>query len=57
MNKNSDDIFKKPSFFKLAFGGGTPLKAFITACVVGTILTAINHGDKILEGEIGRAHV
>ena len=34
----------------LAFGGGTPLKAFLTACVVGTILTAINHADDILSG-------
>ena len=51
MNKNFDKIITKPNFFKLAFGGGTPLKAFITACVVGAILTAINHGDKILEGE------
>lgn len=34
----------------LAFGGGTPLKALLTACVVGSILTAINHGDAILDG-------
>jgi hypothetical protein len=25
-------------------------KAFLTACVVGSILTAINHGDLILSG-------
>ena len=37
-------------YFTLAFGGGTPLKAFLTACVVGTILTSINHGDQILSG-------
>ena len=37
-------------FMELAFGGGTPLKAFLTACVVGTILTTINHGDDILNG-------
>ena len=37
-------------YFTLAFGGGTPLKAFFTACVVGTILTSINHGDQILAG-------
>ena len=42
---------KKPSILKLAFGGGTPIKAFFTACIVGTILTAINHGDMILMGE------
>ena len=38
------------SFFELAFGGGTPRKAFLTACVVGTILITINHGDQILVG-------
>ena len=32
------------------FGGGTPTKAVYTALVVGTILTAINHGDVILAG-------
>jgi len=36
---------------KLAFGHGTPIKAFITALLVGTILTAINHGDQIINGE------
>ena len=39
---------KKQSFFELAFGGGTPIKASLTACVVGTILITINHGDQIL---------
>ena len=38
-------------FFVLAFTDGTPKKAFLTACVVGTILAAINHGDTILAGE------
>ena len=32
----------------LVFGDGTPRKALATALVVGTILTAINHGDTIL---------
>ena len=36
---------------QLAFGHGTPKKAFITALVIGTILTGINHGDTILSGE------
>jgi hypothetical protein len=39
-----------PDFFKLAFGHGTPKRALMTALVVGTILTMINHGDVILEG-------
>ena len=30
----------------LAFGGGTPGKALLTALVVGTILTTINHGER-----------
>jgi len=36
--------------FPLAFGDGTPKKAFLTALVVGSILTSINHGDSILLG-------
>ena len=40
-----------PSIPELAFGDGTPLKAFLTAMVVGTILTTINHGDSIIAGE------
>ena len=39
-----------PDFFQLAFGNGTPKKAIMTALVVGTILTTINHGDVILAG-------
>lgn len=42
---------KRPDIIDLAFGGGTPLKAFLTACVVGTILTSINHGDDIFSGD------
>ena len=38
-------------FFDIAFSDGTPKKAFLTACVVGTILTTINHGDVILVGD------
>ena len=33
------------------FGDGTPKKALVTALVVGSILTGINHGDTILIGE------
>ena len=38
------------NYFDLAFGGGTPFKAFVTACFVGTIMTTINHGDQIYNG-------
>lgn len=38
------------NFSALAFGGGTPKKAILTALVVGTVLTSINHGDAILAG-------
>ena len=38
-------------FLSIAFNDGTPKKAFFTACVVGTVLTAINHGDHIILGE------
>ncbi len=41
-----------PTLTQLAFGDGTPRKALLTALVVGTILTAINHGDAILAGDL-----
>ncbi|MDP6690852.1 MAG: nitrate/nitrite transporter NrtS [Alphaproteobacteria bacterium] len=40
-----------PPLSQMAFGDKTPKKAFLTALVVGTILTAINHGDVILAGD------
>ena len=46
----SETITQK-SFSDLAFGDGTPKKAFLTALIVGTILTTINHGDVILAGQ------
>lgn len=39
-----------PSMSQMMFGDGTPRRAFLTALVVGTILTVINHGDLILAG-------
>ena len=42
---------EKLDLLQLAFGDGTPKKAFFTALVVGSILTSINHGDLILAGE------
>ena len=41
----------KPSLTSLMIGDGTPKKAFLTALVVGSVLTAINHGDAILAGQ------
>ena len=38
------------SLFRLIFGDGTPRKAFLTALVVGSILTIINHGDSMMRG-------
>ena len=38
-------------FLQLALGDGTPKKALMTAIVVGTILTIINHGVEILKCE------
>jgi hypothetical protein len=34
------------------FGDGTPKKALLTALIVGTILTLINHGDQIMAGQM-----
>ena len=41
-----------PSLAQMILGDGTPKKAIYTALVVGTILTAINHGDVILSGSV-----
>ena len=40
-----------PGIPELALGDGTPVKALLTALVVGSVLTAINHGDAILAGD------
>ena len=39
-----------PTYWNMAMCDGTPRKAFITALIVGTILTAINHGDLLVAG-------
>lgn len=39
-------------FINLSISDGTPRKAFFTACVVGTILTIINHLDTIMLGDM-----
>jgi hypothetical protein len=41
-----------PSIGILMFGDGTPKKALLTALIVGTILTLINHGDQIMAGQM-----
>ena len=42
---------KTPDLSSLVFGDGTPRKAAVTALVVGSLLTAINHGDSIIAGQ------
>ena len=44
--------YHKKTFVSLAVSDGTPRKAFLTSCVVGTVLIFINHGDVILRGEL-----
>ncbi len=51
MVSNSTTQSLEPSLGQLIFGDGTPLKSLLTALVVGTILTIINHGDVILAGD------
>ncbi len=46
----SESVARPPSIPQMTFGDGTPKKAIYTALVVGTLLTAINHGDVILSG-------
>jgi hypothetical protein len=46
-NTNKDS---SPRLIQLAFSDGTPKRAFYTAIVVGTVLTMINHGDILIQG-------
>jgi len=39
-----------PTINHMIFGDGTPKKALVTALVVGSILTLINHGDQLFTG-------
>ena len=52
---SSEDVFQQPleklNLIQLTFGDGTPKKALLSALVVGSILTSVNHGDMILSGE------
>lgn len=41
---------ERASLAELALGDGTPKRAFVTALVVGTVLTVINHGDLLIAG-------
>ncbi len=45
-----EDIASPPSLTQMILGDGTPKKAIYTALVVGTVLTAINHGDVMVSG-------
>lgn len=47
---SADVTTSPPTLGQMVLGDGTPKKAFLTALVVGTILTTINHGDTILDG-------
>jgi hypothetical protein len=43
-------VMRISEMFVLAFSDGTPMKALLTAIVVGTILIIINHYDLLLAG-------
>ena len=45
-----EDIASPPSLMQMILDDGTPKRAIVTALVIGTVLTAINHGDVILSG-------
>ena len=51
MNATMTTDAASPRLADLAFGDGTPKKALATALIVGLILTAINHGDTIAQGD------
>ncbi len=45
------DFKKYSKFVMLGFSDGTPKKAILTAIVVGTLLTWINHGNSMMVGQ------
>ena len=47
---NSDH--QQQTFVRLAISDGTPKSALWAALVVGTLLTAINHGDAFVSGHL-----
>jgi len=47
-----DQNYQPPPLTQLIFGDGTPKRAFLTALVVGSVLTSINHGDLLLAGAL-----
>ena len=51
LRKRHNETNINPRLFAISFGRRHPQKALMTAIVVGTILTTINHGDEILKGE------
>ena len=46
----SEGTVSSPPLSQMILGDGTPKKAVLTALVVGTLLTTINHGDLFLAG-------
>ena len=55
MMSSTEGTASLPSLSQMILGDGTPKKAIITALFVGTLLTAINHGDVILSGLVPSA--
>lgn len=47
----------EPTWFALAAHPATVRRALLTSAVVGTLLIAINHGDAILRGDVGRGRL
>ncbi len=45
-----EEFASPPSLAQMILGDGTPKKAMYTALAIGTLLTAINHGDVIASG-------
>jgi hypothetical protein len=45
-----DERGRLPGLFELATSDGALKRSLLTALVVGTVLSAINHGDIILSG-------
>ena len=53
----TDGAASGPGWLSLAFHPATVRRALVTAALVGTVLVAINHGDALLRGDLGRGRL
>ncbi|KLU06900.1 putative transmembrane protein [Rhodopirellula islandica] len=50
-------MHKMRDWLRLAFARSIVCRGLVYSVVVGTVLTAINHGDSLLNGQVGSRHL